>query len=578
MNTTRSIWLPVLLLCHCVTAQDVGQFSTKNPVQVEGSIGLRSYYSSGSQSPLYRANPFGYALSGNVTIKLFNGLILPFSVAYSNRQTSYTQPFNQFGISPTYKGFTLHAGYRNLRFSDYTLNGFTMLGGGLEVQRGLLRAGFMFGQFNRATSSAEGLPTAFLRTGYATRLGINLRNRNGGPSKSDEPSADFIDLIVLQGRDHAESLIDYAKNGLSPARNTVVGGIINKSFGPHLLFTADAALSIYTGNINAAKIDSTLVPASLPPVLYKSVDPNVSSRGLLAANTSLSYSGKGYGLRLGYQRIDPGFTTMGMYNVNNDLEVYSLAPRFSLAHNKLVVNANLRMQRDNLFNDKLRQTRRFLPTATLSYTPSAQFGISANVNYSTFNQTPGIKQTLLTPGQAVAQLMNQANYTVTVMPRFSVFNDERTHSVLLSVGTNQLVDKSGNADLKANTEFSGLNALLNYSLSFDKTFLSFDAGASYFTLSNLTGTTRNLGLNAGISKGFLNNKLSTNLSGNYNIGEQLTATSLAASARMQPDKHHRFGFTAYQSRSTDTGGMTTRNFAEFRGTLDYTFIFSSTKP
>lgn len=562
------LFLGLLNVGTAAIAQDVGQFSAKNPVKITGSIGLRSYYSTGSQSPLYQANPFGYALSGNATVTLFNGLSLPFSVAYSNRQTSFTQPFNQFGISPTYKGFTLHAGYRNLRFSDYTLNGFTLLGGGLEVQKGLLRMGFVMGRFNRATNSAEGVPTAFLRTGYAARLGINLRK-----SKSDEPSSDFIDLILLQGRDHAESLTDYDKYGLNPARNTVVGAIINKSFGPRLLFTADAGLSIYTGNINAAKIDSTQLPASLPPVIYKSVDPNVSSRGLLAVSSTLSYNGQGYGLRLGYQRIDPGYTTMGMYNVNNDLEVFSVAPRFNLAHNKVIVNANLRLQRDNLYGDKLRQTKRFLPTATLAYNPSAQFGISANMNYSTFNQTPGIKQTLLTPGQAAAQLMNQANYSITVMPRLSFFNDERSHTILLSVGTNQLVDNSGNADLKANTEYSGLNGLLSYSLSLDKRFVSIDAGVNYFTLTNLTGTTSNIGLNAGVSKGFLSNKLSTSLSANYNIGEQLTATNLVASARMQPDKHHRVGLSLYQSHSTDASGPASRNFDEFRGSLDYTFIF-----
>jgi len=335
---------------------------------------------------------------------------------------------------------------------------------------------------------------------------------------------------------------------------------------------------MYTGNINAAKIDSSQIPATLPTVLYKSVDPNVSSRGLLAASSSLAYSGKGFGVRLGYQRIDPGFTTMGMYNVNNDLEVYSLAPRVNMLRNKLIVNANLRLQRDNLFADKLRQTQRFLPTATVSYNPSAQFGLSANVNYSTFNQTPGIKQTLLTPRQAAAQLMNQANYSISVMPRLSFFNEERSHSILLSIGTNQLVDKSGDADLKANTEYSGLNGLLSYTLSFDKQNLSFDAGVSYFSLSNLNGTTSNLGLNGGVSKAFLSNKLTTNLSGSYNIGEQLAATSVAASARMQATKQHRLGLTIYQNYSADSGGTALRNFSEFRGTVDYTFIFSSARP
>ena len=540
-------------------AQDVGQLSTKNPVKITGSIGARSYYSSGSQSPLYRANPFGFGMSGNVTVTLFNGLSLPFSVAYSNRQTSYTQPFNQFGISPTYKGFTLHAGYRNLRFSEYTLNGFTMLGGGLEVQKGLLRAGFMMGRLNKAVNSTEGNPLTFLRTGWAARIGVGNQQN-------------FLDLIVLQGKDQESSLTNYAQFGLAPARNTVLGLVINKSIGSHLVFVADGAFSIYTGNINAAKIDSSLDISELPPVLYKSVDPNLSSRGLIAVNTSLAYSGKGYGLKVGYQRIDPGFTTMGMYNVNNDLEIISAAPRFSLLRNKIIFNANLRLQRDNLYGDKLRSTRRFLPTATLSVNPSASFGISANVNYSVFNQSPGIKQTVLTPGQAVAQLMNQANYSVMVMPRWMAFNEDRSHSLMLSVGTNQLVDHSGNEDLKKNTEYSGLNAMINYSLSLDKRFLSTDLSVSYFKLSNIGGTTDNLGFSAGVNKGFLANKLTTSLNANYTIGEQLTATSLAASARMQPDKHHRFGLTVYQTHSTDQSAAN-RTFDEFRGTLDYTFIF-----
>lgn len=560
--------LPTLFLIGIglsVQAQNISQLSIKNPVVATGSLGVRSYYSTGSRSPLYRANPFGYSLSGTVTLRFFNGISLPFSVAYSNRQTSFTQPFNQFGMSPTYKGFTLHAGYRNLRFSDYTLNGFTFLGGGLEVQQGLLRAGFMMGRLNKAITSAEGTPTTFLRTGWAGRIGINLRKQAAG-----QASSDFLDLIVLQGRDHEESLVDYEKYGLSPARNTVFGAVINKSFGKNqqLVFTADAALSIYTGNINAAKIDSALGINQLPPVLYKSVDPNISSRGLIAANTSLSYTGKGYGVRLGYQRIDPGYTTMGMYNVNNDLEIMSLAPRFTLLNSKLNVNANLRLQRDNLYGDKLQSTRRFLPTASVNYNPSPMFGLSASINYSTLNQSPGIKQTIT----QATQLMNQANYTLMLMPRLSFSNEVRSHSIMLSVGMNQLADHSGNEELKKNTEYSGLNTMLNYNLSFDPLFLSTDLGISYFQLTNIGGTTNNLGLTAGVNKGFLANKLSTNLTANYNIGDQVSATSLAASARMRPDRHYSFGLTAYQSNSRDQSAAN-QNFSEFRGTLDCVYSF-----
>ncbi len=563
---TNRLRLYLLLLAGCwpaswSIAQDLSQLSTKKPVKITGSIGFRSYYSTGGQSPLYKANPFGVALAGSVNITFFSGISLPFSVAYSNRQTSFTQPFNQVGFSPTYKGFTLHAGYRNLRFSDYTLNGFTLLGGGLEVQKGWLRAGFIYGRLNRAVTSAEGIPTTFLRTGYAARLGIGT-------------AQNFFDLILMQGKDDETSLPDYAKYGLNPARNTVVGLAMNKTFGKRqqVTFTADAGFSIYTGNINAAKIDSSII-SQVPAVLYKSVEPNFSSRGLLAVSSSLGYNGRGFGIKAGYQRIDPGYTTMGMYNVSNDLEIFSLAPRFSLMKNKVTFNANLRLQRDDLYSEKLRKTQRFLPTATLSFNPSQAFGVSASVNYSTFNQSPGIKPINVTPGQAAALLMNQANYSVMVIPRVFFGNDALSHNISASVGTNQLVDNSGNADLKKNTEFSGLNASLNYSLSMDPKFLTTELGVSYFTLTNVGGVSKNIGLSAGATKGFLANKLTTNLNAGYNIGEQVNATTVSAGARLQPSKHQRLGFVLYQANSTDNSGTTARTFSEFRGTLDYTYSF-----
>ncbi len=551
--------LPLLLLwtfglCP-VFAQDLSQLAVKNPIKVSGSLSARSYYSMGSRSPLYRANPFGYGLSGSVTVTLLNGISLPFSVSYSNRQTSFAQPFNQFGMSPTYKGFTLHAGYRNLRFSDYTLNSFTMLGGGLEVQKGLLRVGFMMGRLNKAITSAENRPTTFRRIGYAARVGIG-KGQN------------YLDLIMMQGYDDANSLVDYEKFGLSPAKNTVVGVVINKSFGARLIFNADAAFSIYTGDVNAAKIDPTLLEAQVSPILYKTVDANISSRGVMAVSSSLAYSGKGYGIRAGYQRIDPGFTTMGMYNVNNDLEIISIAPRFNLLKNKVVFNGNLRLQRDNLYSDKLRSTRRFLPSATLSINPSAMFGFMVNANYSTLNQAPGIKQTVT---QAV-QLMNQANYNLMLMPRLTFINEDISHNLMLSVGTNQLIDNSTDTTFKRNTEYSGLNANFNYGVSLDKQFLSADFGVSYFSLTNIGGTTDNLGMTAGVSKGFLKNKLTTNLSTNYNLSKESNAMSFSASARMKPAKHHRVGLTVYQVMSQDKTAAN-RNFNEFRGTLDYTYTF-----
>jgi hypothetical protein len=158
------------------------------------------------------------------------------------------------------------------------------------------------------------------------------------------------------------------------------------------------------------------------------------------------------------------------------------------------------------------------------------------------------------------------------MPRLSFINEDRSHNVMLSVGSNQLADHSTDTTFKRNTEYSGLNANLNYGFSLDKLFLSADFGVSYFSLTNIGGTTDNLGFTAGVSKGFLKNKLTSNLSANYNLSKDNNAMSFSASARMKPAKHHRIGLTAYQALSQDNTAVN-RNFSEFRGTLDYTYTF-----
>ena len=50
----------------------------------------------------------------NPTLSIY-GLQLPFSFLLSTHERSYNQPFNQFGVSPTYKSLTLHAGHRSIR-------------------------------------------------------------------------------------------------------------------------------------------------------------------------------------------------------------------------------------------------------------------------------------------------------------------------------------------------------------------------------------------------------------------------------------------------------------------------------
>src|SRR5690606_872052 len=112
--------------------QQLDQVGKKDGIKVNGGIGMSNnfYYADGINN---RLRPYYYVLTGNVNVNMY-GFSLPFTFTWSNQNFAYRQPFNIVGVSPTYKKFTFHAGYRNLSFSPYTLSGHSFLGGGVEYK------------------------------------------------------------------------------------------------------------------------------------------------------------------------------------------------------------------------------------------------------------------------------------------------------------------------------------------------------------------------------------------------------------------------------------------------------------
>ena len=124
---------------------------------------------------------------------------MPFSFNwYSNEKAGFTQPFNQFGISPTYKWLTFHLGYRNVSFSEYTLNGYTFLGVGLEARPGKFRLGAIYGKFNQNSEydllMVDSIPK-LTRTGWAAKIGYGTNER-------------FVDISFLRIGDNTKNLSD----------------------------------------------------------------------------------------------------------------------------------------------------------------------------------------------------------------------------------------------------------------------------------------------------------------------------------------------------------------------------------
>ena len=122
-----------LLIClpSLAFSQDLGNLSKQKPVVLSGSLSLRLNSFSTSDTRSTR-DPFFWTVSGSPTLTIY-GIAFPFTLAVSNKQKDFRQPFNMYGVSPYYKKIRLHAGYRSVYFSDYTLSDHLFLGGGIEA-------------------------------------------------------------------------------------------------------------------------------------------------------------------------------------------------------------------------------------------------------------------------------------------------------------------------------------------------------------------------------------------------------------------------------------------------------------
>src|SRR6185437_8574230 len=414
------------LIASIASAQDLGNLHALKPFAANGSVQLRGIYDNTSGTTADRV-PFSYIFSGNLNVSIY-GISMPASFSVSERDRSFRQPFNQFGISPRYKWITVHLGYRNINFSPYTLAGYTMYGAGVELTPGKLRLGFMYGRLNRATTldttSLSLVPVSFTRKAIAAKIGYGTQNN-------------FIDISFLKGKDDTTS-IKVGKNVLDslsvlPAANTVVAISARLTLFKNIFVQGDVGTSLYTRDIN-----SPISLDSVDDALIKKIKSFAIVNGTSELNTAITgaigYKAKSYTLKLQYQRIDPGFQSMGAYFFNNDLESYSFAPGFHLFKNKLRFNGSIGFQHDNLQHQKEATSKKIIGTALLSADITSHLGL--DINYTNFsnNQQP---QTIRF---ADSLKIVQTTQNLSVSPRYTILSTTASHTIVLSANLMMMND------------------------------------------------------------------------------------------------------------------------------------------
>jgi len=554
----------VFLLKETTTsqAQNLENIKNEKPITLHGNVNARAMFYDANGIP-NRRKPFTYILSGSPTLSIY-GISMPFSFIFTEQERSFRQPFNQIGVSPTYKWATLHAGYRNVSFSPYTLDGFTMLGGGFEIRPGKFYIGAMYGRLNRAvevnqlTSNLQAV--SFSRKAFAAKIGYG-----------NDTTHAYISF--LKGSDDPTS-IDYKKIDsvfVTPAENLVFSAGGRIGFLKHFFVDGDAGVSIFTKNTQtAAFTDSSEI--DIPNWLSSTMVINASSELNKAFRTAIGYKGQRYGINVQYRRIDPNFQSMGAYFFQNDLENYTINPSAMLWKNKLKFNGSIGIQRDNLSGRKQATARRVISSLSASATLSKSLGL--DVSYSNYATSQAPIAVRFNDSLRVAQ----TTQNIAITPRYIITGTGASHVIIFSYNYMKLNDFS---KLSAQRNLNSTTAFANYQISFIPSGISLTVGLTYGTLTSSLVNSSNRGFSFGVGKSFLKNALQLRLNNSLvqtqqrSVSNPMLTHNLTASYKA--NKHNAFGLNIYflnnqgSKESAAVGGY--NKFTELRADVNYNFTF-----
>lgn len=565
------------LLCNLLLfsgyGQDIEAMTKAKPVTMSGGLSTDHVYYNANGIESRRNSPYQYYINGNLNFTILGELSVPISFSYSNQKLSYTEPFNQqqfnqFGMSPKYKWITVHAGWRNMTFSPYSLNGHTFLGGGFELTPGKFTISGMYGRLLKGVeidTTENGDPTqaAYARFG----MGMNVQYAHKGSTYG---------VAVFRSADDANSLDTPLDSvGITPEENMVWDLTVNQKVMEKLQLDVHYAKSFITQDARQNSDGGT-----------------VNTLGTIAENnTTVGYNalkarfgvqvGQKADLGVAYERIDPGYRTHGCYFFNNDMENITLDFSSPILNDKVNLAVNLGTQRNNLDGTKVSTMRRWIGSLNIGWSASEKLNIG--LNYSNFQTYTNMTSQFLdlntsNPYENLDSLnFVQVTQSVNGNVNWAVSqNEKRQQNVNLNLSYQQANEEQGGESLNTGTKF--YNGNINYMYTFVPIALSFNLAVNGNMNTGPNMDTKTYGPTVGVTKSFFEKVWKTNLGYSWNTTlNDNTSTGWVSNIRWNntisvAKKHGITLSLVYLMRQRESTEGTT-NFDEFTGRFGYSYRF-----
>ena len=534
----------ILGLPSTATAQEPNQQTIVDPLTVSGSVGTQ-ITSSWNNADLHYNSPFSAVAYANTIFNIY-GISIPMSVNFINvsaKQFGFADPSFTINFRPVWKRFTFHFGTSCMNFSNYTYNGISFDGVGMEYRGKKFRFGGFYGNFDHATTfrtelddrdaiqylsdSLLGMNNVayttfpqFRRKAYAahmaigsTRNYVDISMLHAGDDLNSLPSEWYVYNIYSSGV--VDTSLIVRDSTIKGKENLALGLKGHFSFGKWAMFEANLGASLFTPDITR---DEMVIEGGTDAAAINKIIGGVRKSGLFnvrygsevrfAGDALLNLNIKPVTMTLNYRFVQPDYTSLGANGFNQNAQTFGGNVSTSLLNRTAHLNLNAYLQRDNLDKKQMYTNQVGSYSVFWSNFFNENTALSFRYNGVTQKQLDGVVEVL------EENRVNRITHNLNISPSYTLsLENDHTFSLDFNLLQNKNRNKQmANSRLNVTTTSFGLG----YEVYFTASRISLDANYDY-SLSRARGNDYNShGLSAGTRYKFID-KDDLTLSGNARL-------------------------------------------------------------
>jgi hypothetical protein len=488
-------------------AQNTEPQTIVDPLTVSGTVGTQ-VISSWNNADLHYNTPFSTTAYANMTFNLY-GVSVPMSLNLINnsaKQFGFSDPIFTINFRPTWKKFTLYLGTASMNFSNYTYNGISFDGVGMEYRGSKFRFGGFYGSFNHATKIRSELDDrSALQYLSDSLLGLNNVAYTAIPQLERKAYAahvavgsmrNYLDFSLLRAADKTDSILMLLDTTLKGKENLAMGLKGHFTIGQHAMFEANLGASLFTPDIlrNEMVFEGSGTTVAVANKLMSKLrntgayNPRYGSEVRFAGDALLNLNFRPVSAMLTYRFVQPDYVSLGANGFNQNAQTIGGNLSTSLFNSNAFLSLNGYLQRDNM--DKKQLFTNQVGSYTVNWNNFFGEHLALNVMYN------GVTQKQLGGLEPVPEnsRINQITHSLDFSPSYTL-SYENDHT--FSLNFNLLQNKNRNKQMEG--------------MSFNVTTTSYGVGYEVYLANLRTSIDANYDFSLSRSPG--NNYHSHSLSG-----------------------------------------------------------------